>query len=210
MRNLALPAFVKFRDKTLGVAAHTRGLAEPGAAPRLTTGRGARWVGSLDIVPLVRAEAFALRAWLHRMRGQAGSFLLQLSEPIVGDLTRYTDTTTFSDGTTFDDNEGATFLISDVAAGASVIVSTVAVEIGTIVEIGDGSGFQTVRIVGSSGSAPAVNLTVKPAIRRAMTGATITTAGVRLPLRLAGEAPAVPIVPGGRSAGVRIDIEEAY
>lgn len=210
MRNLSIPDFVRFTSKTVGIEAHTRGLTEPGAAPVLSVGRGGRWVASFTTAAMTAADAFAFRAWLHRLRGQAGSFLLAISEAVTGGPAVYTDATQFSDGTTFTDFLDTSFAIPAVAAGATSVTSPTAVAVGSIVEIYDGTSSQVVRVVSTSGTAPTITIGVRPPLRAAMSSPALRPTGVSIPLRLVGEAPSVPIVPGGRSVPVTLDCEEAY
>lgn len=114
MKNRYWPRTAKIRNWGMTVTAHNRGAANSGGHYAFARGSGARWMGSLEVVPSRPADGQAFRAFLHSLRGRGGTFFLRLpathaprivsgTNPLGHDDTRFTDDFIFADTTVFAD-----------------------------------------------------------------------------------------------------------
>lgn len=191
MRNLAWPAAAHVTDWTLYVEGHTRGTAREAGAGVWGRGSGAHFMGQISLAPMTHADAFSVRAFIHRLRGRAGSFYL----PIPG--------TEFL-------AEGSGTLAAGVAAGASTatltgLINSAELVAGAYAVVGDlTTTGQLVQIVSVSGS----DIVFRPRLRAAhLTGVAVAFGKVSGLFRLADSVPAVAITAAG-SPGLYFAIEE--
>lgn len=216
------PTFAKIVRRALYVQAHSRGADVPSGLLAFAAGSGARVVGTFDVARLCARDAFRFRAFLHSLRGRANAFTYGITndgavssaaggEPsIYTDGTRFTDTATFTDTTVALTGTSAP-LASAADAGASeiVIAEYVNVEIapGHFVYVGAFGSGQLCRVVSVTGGV----IGIRPRLRAAADVSTpVHLTNIEAHLRLSGETPQVPIVPGGYSEGVTVPVEEAY
>lgn len=230
MYDVAWPSTAKIAGFSLTVEAHSRGGGRQGVFDK---GAGARWHGSLSVTAAAPADGFAFRAFLHSLRGRAGSFLLRLPVKVPaialpadtfprGDgRTHYTDGFAFSDGTAYADaytGGDAYTTAGALASAASARASEIAVDaplaasvhcvVGAFLTVGTFPGpAQLVRVVAIN----ATTLTVRPALRTAFAAGTVVTAGkVTARFRLDDdETPVVPML-GRQALPVELNIAEVY
>lgn len=210
MRNVSWPAFAKVADKVLHVRPHSRGFGSVTGFGVFEKGPGARWAGVFSVPAMCAENALRFRAFLHSLRGRAGSFSFTLrSEPEVAAI--YTDGTRYADGTTYTDIVTASaFITADAAKGDEVVTidgtSGIPLTVGDFVRIGDSATGQLVRVVAIDG----YDYGIRPALRSAATaGTAFEFANVTGEFRTKN-APAISIVQGGRSQPIDIEIEEFY
>lgn len=190
MRNLTLPAAFKSVSWSVSVAGHTRGAPTREGAGVYARGSGARIVGQFVAAPMATAEALAVRAFFHRLRGRAGTFFAPI--PGTGTIT------------------GTATVDTTAAAGASSVVLTgvsgLTIAPGMWAVIGDlTAGGQMVRVVSVSGS----TIDVRPRLRAAQASTTAVTFGrVSGLFRLSDRVPMISMR-NGRSAGFTVEFEEA-
>jgi hypothetical protein len=194
MQNQAAPAALKITNWTPTLAAHTRG--GPGDNAALggrQEGAGTRWLLNIDIAPLRIADALAVRAWLHSLRGRAGTCVLTVPGDLAGA------------------GNGTGTLTGNVAAGDTSLTVTGATAgaliVGNLMHIADASAGegQLLRIVTVAGS----SVTFRPALRSAyLATETLTFGAVAARWRIV-DVPAIPLR-NSRSVGFSIDLEEAY
>lgn len=229
MRLQTWPTSAKIVEREIGIEAHSRGVDQPGGASNHAIGTGARWVGGITVAAMVAATALSFRAFLHSLRGRSGSFMLPAdsylsattSNPLTstGGLAEYTDDYRFSDGTAYSDIFAPTFapLATAAAVGATVLevnkIAGVTLVAGQWLYVEDPTGAtQLFRATAFSTGSTTWTITVRPRVRAALiAGSSVEFASITAPFRLASDdTPAVPIVAGGRSLPVQIEIEEAY
>lgn len=205
------PTAAKIQQRAVQVVAHSRGVTPSAGFLEYEPGRGARIVARMSVVPMARQTAFAFRAFIHSLRGR-GSFLFPLAKgkASASETSVYTDGTRFSDGTPYADSTSTTLASAASAdAGSLTVAGTyTGFSVGGFVRIGS----QVVRIVAAADAGGgSTTLSIRPRLRSAAAaGATLEFDNVLCELRLAGPVPQVPIVNGNRSAGIDIDLEEAY
>lgn len=221
MRLIPPPASLKYNQFSLRISAHTRGATPESGHYSFERSPGARWVGSLSILPRPLSDAADIRGWIHSLRGRSGSFYLAIpyhDKPVSSASVTYaifTDDYYFTDGYKFDDivttTEGTALLDGAASAGDDVVtLDTISdssvITAGAYMRIGDCATGQLVQIVSVSGS----DVTIRPRLREAW--ADNTPVGIGQPLgrfRLAGAVPTVPMIVG-RSLEFELEIEEAY
>jgi hypothetical protein len=192
MQNVAWPIAAKVSEWSLTIEAHSRGGEGRGGHYAYERGAGARWRGSLEVLPMATADACAFRAFLHSLRGKSGTFLWAIpaaSAAISGTLTASA-------------SAGAeTITVSSAVSGAVQCGPGAFLVVGDLTTTG-----QLVRVTGKAGSV----LTIRPRLRAAYaSGAAVSVGRVRGRFRLDQETPAVPLT-GHRSHAVELDIAEAY
>lgn len=212
MRNVSWPAFAKVADKVLHVRPHSRGFGSVTGFGVFEKGPGARWAGVFSVPAMCAENALRFRAFLHSLRGRAGSFSFTFrSEPAITAPAIYTDGTRYTDNTTYTDIVTAIgALTASAAKGAETLTldgtGGVSVSVGDFATIGDGAAQQLVRIVSIDGA----EYGIRPALRSAApSGTTIDFANVTGEFRTKN-APAISIVQGGRSQPIDVEIEEFY
>jgi hypothetical protein len=232
MQNLTWPPAAKIADHEVTIQAHSRGAATRGGHYFFERGPGARWRARLEVPAMRTSDALTFRAFLHALRGRAGTFLLALPRPPASSnrtprpdgKTQFTDGTDWTDGTAFSDQwtfdlQFATYqLTADAAAGADTITLPAAAAtgyttaVGTFLTVGyPGTDGQLLRLV-SIGTPVGDNvaLTIRPRLRVGRPAGTAVMIGrVEGRWRLADETPAVPLL-GDRSRPVELEIVEAY
>lgn len=194
MQNQTAPAALKITNWTPTLAAHTRG--GPGDNATLggrQAGAGTRWLLNIDVAPLRVADALAVRAWLHSLRGRAGTCVLT----VPGDLAGAGDGTgTLTSGVAIGDT---TLTVTGATAGALIAGNLMHIATATA-----GTG-QLLRIVSVAGS----TVTFRPALRAAYLATESLTFGAVAARWRVVDTPAIPLR-NGRSAGFSIELEEAY
>jgi hypothetical protein len=203
MQNVAAPAALKWSKWSLELVGHTRGLVTTTGDGRAAEGQGARWRLSLDVVPMKTADALAVRAWLHSLRGRSGTCLIHLL-PYIG-----------GPGGLASAGSG-TLNATAAAASRTVVVSSVvhgAFQEGRLLYAGSataGAG-QLFRIVGVSSSGNIHTCTVEPAVRVAIASGQVAYGGSGMATRwrLAGDSPAIPMT-NLHSLPFTLELEEAY
>lgn len=224
MRYARAPLALKIQKWNLTLVGHTRGLVGPENAGQVAEGDGARWRLSVSIPAMSAADARTVRAWLHSMRGQAGSCVFRVPGNMLttvppalnddDDATALLDdddaTVLTDDDTAPGDGTGVTTAAAIVGATSVAITNatTGALVAGTLAYIGDpGSGTgQLVRVVSVSGT----TITFQPKLRAAVSAGTRVAFGrVFGHFRLAGDVPEIPFV-NSRSQPFQIELEEAY
>lgn len=187
MRNLTWPSAAKITDWQLSVEAHTRGAPTREGVGTYARGSGARWVGSVSVAPMTLDDAATFRAFLHRLRGRGGSFLMYA--PQIG--------TGAGSGTT----TGA------AAADAETFTLTSLTNSGYLVDgcwLSVTSTGQLLRAYDVTGS----TVKFRPRLREALSGgASIAFGYVQGIFRLTEQTPAVPFLQA-HCPGVVLDIEE--
>lgn len=187
------PTSAKIQSRAIQVIAHSRGATSVSGFLEYETGRGSRIAARVSVAPLKSQDAFAFRAFLHSLRGK-GSFSFPVPTAKAS---------------------GAPISASTLAASVSANASTVTVAcphtyftVGGFITI----GAQTVRVVAASDSGGNALLDIRPRLRAAAASGDAVSFGatVYASMRLSGEVPQVPIVGGGRSTGLEIELEEAY
>jgi hypothetical protein len=234
MRHREWPAFAKLRSQSIDVGAHSRGGENRGGHYAFERAPGARFLGTVAVPPMRISDALRFRAFLHSLRGRAGSFRLRMpsvsdapaSTPnpfgagyALGKIT-YTDAFYFSDGTQYSDTYdqyassvtgSATIAALSVKGASQMALTSITVPsaliAGNYATISDASGTQLLRITSIAGA----TVDVRPRLRRDFAaGAQFAFGRVTAEFRLTGAAPVVPLLVGGRSAEVQVEIEEAY
>ncbi len=215
MRNLEWPSVAHISSWRLSPKAHTRGAASPEGAGTWALGSGAHIVGELSVAAMTHADALTVRAFLHRLRGRAGSFLLGVpGTEQSGTAAAYDDGTLHTDHTGYTDygftSYGAATCTGAIAADASAVTLSSISESALLVPggymtIGDvTSTGQLVQIVSVSGS----DVTFRPRLRTAQSaGAAIRFGYVYGLFRLAEDTPRVSIMPA-HCPGLSFPIEE--
>ena len=185
MRSLTWPAAARATEYQLSVTGHTRGAPNREGVATFSRGSAARIVGRVSTVALSIADGLAFRAFLHRVRGRAGSFYMAIPGTGYGIATTsvvYTDGTRYTDGTAYSDALEPTKGLAMLSAAASAGAETVSLEsvvgpalaAGQWCALGDlAAGGQLVRIVGVSGS----TITVRPRLRAALADGTAVRFG---------------------------------
>lgn len=219
MRNREWPYFAKWTGGLPTVEAHSRGAIGAGGHYSYGIAGGARVVWQINVVPMVTSDALKFRAFLHSLRGAAGTFRITMPAPrVAGGAASgkqgYSDTTLHSDGTPFSDNvdSGVTQISTGTVSGGaasgatSFTVSGFTAIQGAWMTVATASGQQLVRVSSVSGS----TVTVRPALRATVAvGAVLHHGPVTAAFRLIGNPPAVPLIVL-RSKGLTLDCEEAY
>lgn len=209
MRNREWPAFAKWTGELPTVEAHSRGGAGAFGHYSFGVGGGARVTWSINVVPMIASDALKFRAFLHSLRGGAGTFTIAMPvQNVAASKQGYSDGTLHSDGTPFSDAVAFTGTAGGAAsAGAnSISVSGFTATQGSWMAVETANGSQLVRVVSVSGG----TVGVRPALRAAVSsGATIMQGPVTGTFRLIGNPPAVPLIVL-RSKGITVDCEEAY
>ena len=219
MRNVYWPAAAKWTGSLPTIEAHSRGGYGTFGHYAYGIGGGARVTWSIDVVPMCTSDALKFRAFLHSLRGPAGSFLMRMPTPRLASADTlgplgYSDDTLHSDDTPFSDDVADWAAVEQVgtanvaaAAGAtSLTVIEFTAEVGAWMTVVTAAGTQLVRVVSEAGGA----VGIRPALRAAVaSGAAVTHGPVYAAFRLIGNAPAVPLILQ-RSQGFTIDCEEVY
>lgn len=193
MLELTWPTAARVNGWRLAVEAHTRGVASREGAGTFGRGSGAHLAGEVALAPMTADDALSVRAFLHRLRGRSGSFLLTVP------------------GTEFIASGGG-LTSGALAAGASSatltgIGGTENFKRGTWAVIGSvTAGGQLVRITSVSGS----TMEFRPHLRAAIgAGTTALWGPVQGLFRLSEQTPIVSIRPEG-CPGLVLEIEEFY
>lgn len=226
MQNVPWPTAAHFTLNTLDQMAHSRGGASAGGDYSFERGPGARWQGALEVPPMANTDAFAFRAFLHSLRGRAGTFLLPIPRPLVAPVETdlgagvgFDDSLGFDDDLGFSDDWDAVrrpvfYSVTDsaVAADAETFVSAGLVAsalcvVGAFVTLGNiATTGQLLRITAISGN----NVTVRPRIRSAYSASTELAVGrVTGKFRLDKPTPPVPLN-GFYSSSVNLSFVEHY
>lgn len=218
MRNRAWPDFAKWAGDLPTVEAHSRGGRGAFGHHAFGVGGGARVTWSINVVPMTTENALRFRAFLHSLRGSAGTFRIAMPAPNVsgsiGVPEGYSDDTLHSDDTPFSDSTDSTLMqltagatSATASAGAtSMSVTGVTPIVGAWMTVATANGPQLVRV--TSFSAPTVG--IRPALRAAVaSGAVVHHGPVTATMRVIGNVPAVPLIVL-RSKGFSLDCEEAY
>lgn len=219
MRAVPWPSVAKIAEHKLDIAPHYRGGESRYGHTSFEIGSGAHFAGVLSVVPMRSADALTFRAFLHSLRGQAGTFGLALyyvggalvpaspggvSLPLTG-VSGYSDTTEYSDGTEYADGTITETTLSALAAADAATVSVTSasgIAVGRIISING----QLCRVVSVDGT----TVGIRPRLRAAAaSGALVTFNGAVGLFRLDDETPAVPLIVG-RSLPVQLKIREAY
>lgn len=194
MRNTFPPATLKYRAWSLTLSQHTRGAAEGVAHYAYARGRGARWVARMEIVPCSVADGLTNRAWLHSLRGRAGTFYL---------TTRAANAQTAA--------QGQAILAAEAAEGASEMSLTItanggALQPGTFALITTTIGDQLVQVATVSGG----TVSFRPRLRASVAVSSLVKFGVvQAEFRLAGAVPKIPFRLD-HAESWQLEIEEAY
>lgn len=191
MRNLTFPSAAKINGWRLYVQGHSRGSTTQEGAGTFARGSGAHFVGQLSLAPMAHSDALQVRAFLHRLRGRAGSFLMTMP----GTEAKAVGTAAIAAAS----SKGAS------AATLSSVTNSAELVAGAYMVIGDLTATgQLVQIVTVSGS----DVTFRPRLRTAQAGGiTVTFGRVQGLFQLAELAPAVPIMPAV-SPGLELAIHE--
>lgn len=223
MRDRTWPTFARPRRWSMTTRAHSRGRPSAAHAP-FERAPGARWIATLDIIPLSPDQALNFRGFIHSLRGRSGTFFFDVADFMpftcatrIAAKTQFSDCTHFSDNTAFADNISevratAAVLAGDMPAGNDVITIAGAfadaVTAGQYLLIGAYPGAQLVQIVAVVAAGEPTTLRVRPRLRSTYLFGTVVTLGRVTPLfRLARAVPAVPVTVTG-SPGVTVEIEE--
>jgi hypothetical protein len=209
---------LKFRSYSWALEGHTIGAQPQTGTTEYAGTRGARWTFTGEIVPMSLADARAVRAWIHSLRGQAatGDAILPTGyrnpafDTLTGDeLARFDDGSgeTFDDGTTFDDYVFQYAFTATAAAGATSVTA-----------VGDVSALQAGDMLLVQGDRPQIvkcvsvaSQTVEfvPALRRAVSATSFAFGQLSFPVRMLGETPKVPFM-SARSEAFQIQFVEPY
>lgn len=210
------PTFAKIHSGGPTVEAHSRGGENAGGHYSYIVGGGARIVWKLSVPPMQTKDALRFRAFLHSLRGAAGTLelVMPFAKPLpafTAHFNGYTDGTVHTDDTAYDDAvsyDTAFFqsgTVAAAAAGAEVLSITGATPVvGEWLKVQTADGPQCVRVFGVA----APQAFVRPRLRAALTSSTVHVGQVSCTFRLVGNAPAVPLV-NGRSLALDIELEEA-
>jgi hypothetical protein len=193
MQNVVWPIVAKVAPFVLTVAAHSRGDTGRGGQSLFERGPGAQFKTTLQVVPMLAADALKFRAFLHGLRGRSGSFLLSVENTTTGAAVGTITAAAAAD---------ADSVTIDAGLAASSLV-----KVGAFLLIGMETGTcQLLRVVSKSGT----TLGIRPRLRAQYgSGSPVTAGRVVGKFRLNQDTPQVPLT-GQRSATVSLDIIEAY
>lgn len=207
MRDLPWPSH-PVTARSLTVSPHSRGTVSDTSRVDVARGGGAKWSLQVTFAASGASAAFQLRAFIHRLRGAAGSVVYDASNLVPRVLASYTDGTIYTDGTQYIETAGATVTATaDVLRGATTISLSAPLTIGGIFTLSSPSGAsQVCRVVSVSGT----TVSFRPAARVTYTNPIASIDDAYIKLRLTGNTPSVPIVAGNRSQEVTIEFEEFF
>lgn len=181
-------------QRNFSIEAHSRGAEQPGGGQLYAIGGGARWTGDVTVNPMLAADAFKFRAFLHSLRGKSGSFMLPVDPGAALDSVLTATAAAGDDELTAEKPAGYTPVV-----GGWIFVGTA------------GAGGQLFRIVAIADAGDDYTITVRPRARAAFAvDDAVRWRGVTAPFRLVGATPEVAIIRGGYSTPLQLDIEEAY
>lgn len=189
------PSTAKLSDWRITIDAHSVGSVGRGGDYSFEKSTGARWVGSVEVAPMVSSNALTFRAFLHSLRGPTTAFAFTLPGAVraTGPTTALVATSALS--------AGATSMIIGTIADATRVLA------GEWLYVGTYPNGQLVQIVSVTGG---TTLAFRPALRAGYSvGAAVSIGNVTAAFRLRGQTPRVPLI-SGQSRSVRVEIEEAY
>lgn len=212
MRDVAFPAFAKWRGGLPSVEAHSRGGAGLFGHEAYELAGGARVVWSFEVVPMNTSDALKFRAFLHLLRGTGGSFTINTplaNRSATRTVMGYSDDTLHSDDTPYSDSGAVSYGTASGSASAgatSLTVTGFTPTPGEWMQVETATGNQTVHVATVSGS----TVTFRPALRAAVaSGAFISFGGAPITMRIVGATPVVSLV-NGYSKPLTLDCEEFY